>query len=84
MLAVAQEDDLLDAYSRAIVGAVDRVGPSVVHLEITKAGRARGRGPQEVQGSGSGFFFTPDGFALTNSHVVSGAASRSRYTRATR
>jgi S1-C subfamily serine protease len=75
MLAVAQEDDLLDAYSRAIVGAVDRVGPSVVHLEITKTARARGRGPQEVQGSGSGFFFTPDGFALTNSHVVSGAAS---------
>src|SRR3954468_21036182 len=75
MLAVAQEDDLLDAYSRAIVGAVDRVGPSVVHLEITKPGRVRERGHQEVQGSGSGFFFSPDGFALTNSHVVSGAAS---------
>ena len=73
MLAVAQEDDLLDAYSRAIVGSVERVGPSVVHLEISKAGR--GRGPREVQGSGSGFFFTPDGLALTNSHVVSGASS---------
>ena len=76
MLAVSHEDDLLDAYSRAIVGAVDQVGPAVVHLEITKAGRAaRGRDARDVQGSGSGFFFTPDGFALTNSHVVNGAAS---------
>jgi S1-C subfamily serine protease len=76
MLAVSHEEDLLDAYSRAIVGAVDRVGPSVVHLEITKAGQStRGRGTREVQGSGSGFFFTPDGFALTNSHVVSGASA---------
>jgi S1-C subfamily serine protease len=73
MLAVAHEDDLLDAYSRAIVGSVERVGPSVVHLEIGKSGR--GRGPREIQGSGSGFFFTPDGLALTNSHVVSGASS---------
>jgi S1-C subfamily serine protease len=73
MLAVAHEDDLLDAYSRAIVGSVERVGPSVVHLEISKSGR--GRGPREIQGSGSGFFFTPDGLALTNSHVVSGASS---------
>ena len=76
MLAVSHEEDLLDAYSRAIVGAVDRVGPSVVHLEITKSGQpSRGRGAREVQGSGSGFFFTPDGFALTNSHVVSGATA---------
>jgi S1-C subfamily serine protease len=76
MLAVSHEEDLLDAYSRAIVGAVDQVGPSVVHLEVSKTGQsARGRGPREVQGSGSGFFFTPDGFALTNSHVVTGASS---------
>ena len=76
MLAALHEDDLLDAYSRAIVGAVDRVGPSVVHLEITKREQAsRGRGTRDAHGSGSGFFFTPDGFALTNSHVVSGATS---------
>ena len=66
--------ELLDAYSRAVMGAVDRVGPAVVHLEVnTPLVRGRQSGPG--LGSGSGFFFTPDGFLLTNSHVVNRAES---------
>ena len=73
--AVIDEAPLLDAYSQAIMHAVDRVAPAVVHLEIV--GRASGgrRRGGEVSGSGSGFFFTPDGFLLTNSHVVANATS---------
>jgi len=72
--------EILDAYSSAVVGAVERVGPAVVHLEVELPPRPRGRGRSERRGgTGSGFVFTPDGFALTNSHVVSGA-SRIRAT----
>ncbi len=54
-----------DAYSRAVIGAVDKVGPAVLHLAVENE---KGRG-----GSGSGVVFTPDGYVLTNSHVISGA-----------
>jgi S1-C subfamily serine protease len=63
---------LLDEYSRTIVSAADRVGPAVVNIDIKQRLESR-RGPREVGGSGSGFVIAPDGFILTNSHVVHAA-----------
>src|SRR5262245_24558481 len=59
-----RDGDLLDAYSQAVIGVVGRIGPAV--LSIT------GHPGDGQQGQGSGFLITPDGFALTNSHVARG------------
>jgi S1-C subfamily serine protease len=68
------DEDLMDAYSRAVITAAEKVSPSVVYIEVQQPIRSRRgnaqRMPQETRGSGSGFIFTPDGFILTNSHVV--------------
>src|SRR6185295_19017444 len=69
---VPRPDDaaLLDDYARTVVRVVEEIGPAVVNIDVYKKTRER-----EVRaGTGSGFIFTPDGFVLTNSHVVSGAA----------
>jgi S1-C subfamily serine protease len=72
----ADDTTLLDAYSAAVVHAVERTAPAVVHLDVALAPtNQRSSAPGSAVGSGSGLIFTPDGFALTNSHVVHGAAS---------
>jgi len=65
---------LLDAYSRTVVSAVARVAPAVVNIDV-KQRMSLPRGTRELSGNGSGFIITPDGFILTNSHVVHSANS---------
>jgi S1-C subfamily serine protease len=65
--------ELLDAYSRAVVGVVEAMGPAVVAISVSRS--TPGRGGEEAlrHGTGSGVIIAPDGYVLTNSHVVSGA-----------
>ncbi|HXU06306.1 MAG TPA: trypsin-like peptidase domain-containing protein [Polyangia bacterium] len=75
-----QQDEagILDSYSRTVTAVAAAVSPSVVRIDVEgvksqQQRPGRPRGPNEAMGSGSGFVFTPDGYVLTNSHVVSGA-----------
>jgi S1-C subfamily serine protease len=74
---LAADDDaaLLDAYSRTVIGALERVQQSVAFIAVDRSppGDAAQRGARG--GTGSGFLFTPDGYLLTNSHVVHGASA---------
>ena len=65
-----KDEELLDAYSSAVVSVVEAVSPSVVHVRVR--GSRRG---QPAQGSGSGTILSPDGIVLTNNHVVEGASA---------
>src|SRR2546427_1960002 len=64
----AGDRELLDAYSEAVIAVVERVGPAVASVSV--AARREGGTPA---GAGSGVLFTPDGYLLTNAHVVRGA-----------
>ena len=66
------DDELLDGYSLTVSGVVEKVKPAVVNIRVRQGERERGP-TQEKGGSGSGFIIAPDGFLLTNSHVVHAA-----------
>ena len=70
----ADDGNLLDAYSRTVVGVAQRVSNAVVHLKVEKKQQGRRQAqPQGAAGTGSGFIISSDGLVVTNSHVVSGA-----------
>jgi S1-C subfamily serine protease len=68
----------LDAYSKTVIGVVQRIGPAVVQVGVIKEVMARSFSgsimPRIAEGAGSGVIFTPDGYVITNSHVVDGAS----------
>lgn len=72
--AIPDESEVFDAYSKAVIQAADKISPAVVNIEVTpRASRAPEPSPAQPHATGSGFIFTPDGYILTNSHVVHGA-----------
>ncbi len=72
--AALPDGELMDAYSQSVTAAVEKASPSVVNIEVRQQASHGGRSG-ETGGSGSGFILSRDGFILTNSHVVHGAAA---------
>jgi S1-C subfamily serine protease len=74
MVSFPSDELLLDAYSRAVIGAVDLAAPGVVSIDVRKGGAGPVHRSPAHAGAGSGFVFALDGLVLTNSHVVEGAS----------
>ncbi|KAH0434971.1 PDZ domain-containing protein [Paraburkholderia fungorum] len=72
-LSVLSDEALLDAYSRTVIGALERVQQAVAFISVERRLPGAPAGRDSRGGTGSGFLFTPDGYLLTNSHVVHGA-----------
>ncbi len=72
---VLERSDFLDAYSEAVAGVVERVSPMVVHLGVKQKARGRGGSYRDADGGGSGVIIAPDGYIVTNCHVIEDAAS---------
>jgi len=73
-VAVLEKSDFLDAYSEAVSGVVERVSPMVVHMSVKQKVRDRGGSSRSVEGGGSGVIIAPDGYVVTNCHVIEDAA----------
>jgi serine protease Do len=69
-----EEEDVLDAYSQAVIRVADHLSPSVANLRVSR----RVRGGRRLAGGGSGVVVTPDGFMLTSAHVVAAADGGAR------
>lgn len=69
--SATDEASLLDAYSQAVIGVAENVGPAVVSINVVQKGT---RAADGREGAASGVIFAPDGYVLTNNHVVEGAA----------
>jgi len=78
----AEEDEPLDAYSKAVTAVAERLTPSVANLRVSR----RVRGGRRLDGGGSAVVITPDGFTLTSAHVIErtdGGRASSRYFEST-
>jgi S1-C subfamily serine protease len=67
----SEETEILDAYSQAVTGVVNKVGPAVAHVQVSRRTNGSHSGsPQENHPTGSGVVITPDGYCVTNSHII--------------
>jgi S1-C subfamily serine protease len=73
-VGLLEKSDFLDAYSEAVSGVVERVSPMVVHLSVKQKVKDRGGSYRTVDGGGSGVIIAPDGYVVTNCHVIEDAA----------